>query len=136
LALELIINQLLFPLDVFKHICTFWDCDEVGEYLTVLVVELTQFWQPDLDLTLEIPSLKELVDVIVNQIILKHGDHMRLFVVNQIVDHFDVCIFVLHAGILRHKPGHHEVVQLIWLQLRFVEGTERARLCAPSRPCA
>jgi hypothetical protein len=64
LQLVLVVDQFLFPLDVFEHVLRLREDHIVGEYLRVFVVESAQLRQTGFDFCLVILTLEELIDVV------------------------------------------------------------------------
>ena len=86
---ELLVNEALFPLNVPEHVLALGQADKVGEYLRVFLVELAELGQAHLRLCFAlVGALQELVDVVEDQIVLKDAHHVRLLVVNQVIDNF------------------------------------------------
>ena len=86
---ELLVDQSLLALNVAKHVLALGQADEIGKDLRVFLVELAEFGQADVRLLVAlVEALEELVDVVENEIVLKDAHHVRLLIVDQVIDNF------------------------------------------------
>ena len=84
---ELLVNQALLPLDIPEHVLALGQADEVGEHLRVFLIEFAELGQSHLRLGLAlVGALQELIDVVEDQVVLKYAHHVRLLIVNQVID--------------------------------------------------
>jgi hypothetical protein len=60
---------------------------------------------------LDVAPFEKLINVIMDEVVFEYAHHVRLFVVDEIVDDFDITVVTLHVFVLMSKPCHYAVVQ-------------------------
>jgi hypothetical protein len=79
--------------------------------LAVFLVKFAELWEADGNFRTGIATTQKFIHVIVDQVIFENAHQMGLFVVNEVVDDFDVVVLDVHAVILLGKAGNDAVVE-------------------------
>jgi hypothetical protein len=96
LRLILLIDQLLFFLDVLEHILGLREAHVVGKDLTVGVIKWAQLRQSLLWFEFTVRSFEKFVYVIKYEVVLKDCYCVTLLVVDQVINNFQLVEFRLH----------------------------------------
>lgn len=108
---ELLIDQPLLALNVTEHVFRLWQANEVWKHLRVLLVKLAELGEADLALSFPgVKPFQEFVDIVEDEVVLENAHHVRLLVIDQVIDHFHVFKFYVAIAVLAAKIGHDQLL--------------------------